>query len=406
MLHLFEGYGVELEYMIVDKKTLNVRPITDKVILAAAGGYVSDYENGDIAWSNELVNHVIELRTNGPAKTLEGTGKGFQQNINQINQILDGMGAMLMPTGVHPWMDPFSDTMLWPHEYSAVYESYNRIFNCQGHGWSNLQSTHLNLPFGNDDEFGRLHAAIRIILPLLPALAASTPIIELKASGSHDMRLEFYRKNSAKIPSLTGDIVPEAVFTEADYREVILERCYRDIAPHDPDGILQDEFLNSRGAIARFGRGSIEIRILDIQECPQADLAILKAICSVLQALTSQNLVDYESQKSWDSAPLKAILLDTIKYGEEAVVTNKEYLRFLGYKEKSPCSTRELWQFLVNAYQPSLLEKTAPLAVILEQGTLATRILERFPGGIIARSQAEATYRELCLCLAKGRMFL
>lgn len=406
MLHLFEAYGVELEYMIVDQKTLNVRPITDKLMQAVTGHFSSDYENGNIAWSNELVNHVIELKTNGPAKTLDGLADSFQQNIIKINHTLSSMGAMLMPTGTHPWMNPFSDTTLWPHEFNVIYETYNKIFNCQGHGWSNLQSTHLNLPFGNDEEFGRLHAAIRVILPLLPALAASTPIIELKASGSHDMRLEFYRKNSAKIPSITGDVIPEAVFTQSDYEKTILEPCYRDIAPYDPEKILQDEFLNSRGAVARFTRGSIEIRILDIQECPKADLAILNAICSLLKALTSQSLVDFESQKSWESTPLKAIFLDTVKYGEETIITHKEYLRFLGYKGNTPCSAKELWQFLIHAYQPHLLDKGSPLSVILEKGTLATRILKRFPQGNITKPAAEAVYRELCWCLAEGRMFV
>ena len=80
------------------------------------------------------------------------------------------MGCTLLPGGVHPWMDPSKETRLWPHEYNEVYRSFDRIFGCAGHGWSNLQSTHLNLPFADDDEFGRLHAAIRAILPLLPAL--------------------------------------------------------------------------------------------------------------------------------------------------------------------------------------------------------------------------------------------
>ncbi|HAL85576.1 MAG TPA: hypothetical protein DCM31_01010, partial [Deferribacteraceae bacterium] len=36
---------------------------------------------------------------------------------------------------------------------------------------------------------------------------------------------------------------------------------YRDIAPYDPECILQEEWLNSRGAIARFDRKAIEIRL-------------------------------------------------------------------------------------------------------------------------------------------------
>ncbi len=45
-LHLFEAFGVELEYMIVDRRTLAVRPIADRLL--AAGGYL-DFD--DYTWS-------------------------------------------------------------------------------------------------------------------------------------------------------------------------------------------------------------------------------------------------------------------------------------------------------------------------------------------------------------------
>ncbi len=65
--HLFDRYGVELEYMIVDAESLSVRPIADEVLRRVAGEYVNEVERGPLAWSNELVLHVIELKTNGPA---------------------------------------------------------------------------------------------------------------------------------------------------------------------------------------------------------------------------------------------------------------------------------------------------------------------------------------------------
>ena len=71
-LSLFEGYGVELEYMIVDSTTLGVRPITDRVLAEVAGEITTEVELEEIAWSNELALHVIELKTNGPASSLDG----------------------------------------------------------------------------------------------------------------------------------------------------------------------------------------------------------------------------------------------------------------------------------------------------------------------------------------------
>lgn len=409
-LHLFDAYGVELEYMIVNRRTLDVMPIADELIRAVAGEYVSDVDRGDISWSNELVLHVIELKTNGPTRNLDALASRFQEEVRAVNALLEPMGACLMPTAAHPWMDPHGETRLWPHEYNAVYESYNRVFDCRGHGWSNLQSTHLNLPFCGDEEFGRLHAAIRLVLPLLPAIAASSPIIELRATGHLDTRLDCYRRNSAKIPSITGDVIPEPVYTQADYEREILQRAYRDIAPHDPDGVLQEEFLNSRGAIARFGRGSIEIRLLDIQESPCCDLAIVRSIAGVLRSLTSETPGAIAAQMHVPTKLLKGVLDDAIRNGGEASLDPTRhgvYTDALGIDGGT--TLREAWRQLLarNAKGRELLE-SAPLRAILDRprGTLAARILDTLgPGTTWPRDKVTGVYRQLCDALQAGDVF-
>jgi carboxylate-amine ligase len=58
-LHLFEAFGVELEYMIVDKHTLDVKPIADVLLVDESGEISGEMEHDQIGWSNELVGHVI-----------------------------------------------------------------------------------------------------------------------------------------------------------------------------------------------------------------------------------------------------------------------------------------------------------------------------------------------------------
>jgi carboxylate-amine ligase len=185
-LHLFQAYGVELEYMIVDRDTLQVQPITDELLKSVLGQYGSDFENGMVTWSNELVMHVVELKSTKPENNFSALENQFVENIKRINGILSTSNAMLMPAAAHPFMDPVNETKLWPHDNNDVYEIYNTIFDCKGHGWSNLQSTHLNLPFYDDKEFAKLHAAIRLVLPILPALCASS-LVELLWSGRFDV---------------------------------------------------------------------------------------------------------------------------------------------------------------------------------------------------------------------------
>ena len=406
-LHLFEGYGVELEYMIVQRDNLQVLPITDQLIYEEVGAYLSDVEFGDIAWSNELVLHVVELKTQEPADSLQGLQKKFQEHVRKINSMLEKHQAMLLPTGAHPLMNPDTDTKLWPHEHNAVYEAYNRIFDCRGHGWSNLQSTHLNLPFADDEEFSRLHAAIRVLLPIIPAISASSPILDGKVSGFLDTRLEVYRHNQDKIPSIAGLVVPEAVFTKQDYEKQILQKIYQDIAPYDPEETLQDEFLNSRGAIARFMRNAIEIRIIDIQESPMGDIAVLQAIVNVLQALVSERWVALEELKAWDEKELSEILLEVIRKGQEAVISNLDYVRCFGYPCREACTVGELWKFL--AQEVIVLEEQPEIShalnIILSRGNLSSRILAA-TGENPSEERIKEVYQQLAVCLQEGGIFL
>ncbi|CAN5378052.1 glutamate-cysteine ligase family protein [soil metagenome] len=406
-LHLFQAYGIELEYMIVNKKTLAVMPISDVVLHAIAGEYVSDVELGIIAWSNELVMHVIELKTNGPSSTLEGLSTHFQQNIQHINSLLQPHDAMLLPTGAHPFMNPHIETKLWPHASQEVYRAYNKIFNCQGHGWSNLQSTHINLPFANDDEFTRLHTAIRLLLPIMPALSASTPLLDSALTGFMDTRLEYYRSNQAKIPSITGHVIPEAVRSIEDYHQTILQTMYKEISPYDPDKILQEEWLNSRGAIARFDRSAIEIRVLDIQECPLADLAIAAFIVAVLQLLIKEQWHELALQLKFNEVELEKIFKVIIKDGQAAIINDAVYLSMFAY-DKSSCSVLELWQHLLNqVILANLLDEQwfAPLQIILSQGNLAERML-KFLATDISAKNINNLYQCLALCLHNNEMFL
>jgi glutamate---cysteine ligase / carboxylate-amine ligase len=401
-LPIFSAYGVELEYMIVDRETLAVAPISDRLIFDVAGQYQNEVEFGPIAWSNELVLHVIELKTNGPAQSLGPLPDYFQTEIQRINGLLTKYNAMLLPTGAHPWMDPFSEAKLWPHEQNSIYESYDRIFDCRGHGWSNLQSVHLNLPFANDKEFAQLHTAIRLLLPIIPALSASTPIIDGKLSGMLDTRLEFYRLNQQKIPSVTGLVVPELVLTQQQYCEQILDKMYQDIAPYDCENVLQEEWLNSRGAIARFDRNTIEIRVVDTQECPAADLAVLTTIVAVLKYLVAEKWQSFARQSDWSHDRLHTLFLKVIKEGLKAEL-DSDFVTLFGL-EAQAITAGQLWTHLAQAV-PLDDSTAAILLTILKHGNLAERIVLSLQEDTSAQKLAQV-YQQLANCLQQGILFL
>ncbi|MBN1128016.1 MAG: hypothetical protein JXA71_03470 [Chitinispirillaceae bacterium] len=404
--HLFERFGVEIEYMIVDQAGLAVKPIADELLHAASGTYDNEVKKGPVSWSNELSLHLIELKCGEPVRALGELEATLLENIKEANRLLWEDEALLLGTGMHPFMNPHSETRLWPHGNHTIYETFDRIFSCNRHGWSNVQSVHLNLPFANDHEFGRLHAAIRLVLPLIPALAASSPLMENRISGFLDTRMEVYRSNSLLVPFITGDVVPEPVYTRDEYQKKILEPIYFELVPFDPEGILREEWVNARGAIPRFERDTIEIRVIDTQETPRADLAVASAVIGAIRLLADERLSSFEMQKQWEVEPLAAILLDTIQQGERAAVINQDYCAALGYG-KGQCCAGDLWKHLVGLIEKHDAAFIAPhrgaLDHILRHGTLASRILAALEHKASWKT-IDAVYRRLAECLASGEM--
>jgi gamma-glutamyl:cysteine ligase YbdK (ATP-grasp superfamily) len=407
-LHLFEAFGIELEYMIVGESNLNVMPVTDELLKSIAGSYEDEVERADVSWSNELALHVVEMKTTNPVHDIERAADSFQKNVQEMNGILKDFKARLMPSAMHPWMDPIGEMKLWPHGYNEVYEAFNKIFNTQGHGWANLQSVHINFPFSGDAEFAKLHAAIRLVLPILPALAASSPVMDGKLTGLMDNRLEVYRNNANVIPSVAGKVIPEPVFTKKDYDEVIFKRMFEEIAPYDPDKVLQHEWLNSRGATARFDRSAIEIRVLDVQECPLVDASIAALVIGTVEALTQEFSATLARQKEWEVNTLHGMLLHSIKDADEAIITDQKYLDMFGFKSGNKCRASELWQHLSEEVLPKSSMKsdkwTAPLKTLTHEGTLARRITKALNGDD-SRENLHRVYEQLCDCLEEGKMF-
>lgn len=403
---LFEVVGVEIEFMIVDTHSLDIQPLADRLLRQISGGreWVEDVSMGEIDASNELVNHVVEVKCAAPSPSLEALVPAFGAAVQRLNHALDSVSARLMPGGMHPWMEPHVETRLWGHETGPVYRAYDELFDCRRHGWANLQSVHLNLPFKNDEEFGRLMAAVRVVLPLIPALAASSPLVEERANGCLDNRLRIYATNSAKVPAMTGQVIPEPVYSIEAYRDEILapiDRQLREIGA--PAILLGREWGNARGAIARFDRNAVEVRLIDAQECPRADLAVCAAVSGAIRAMVEERWSDGAAQRGFDQEALVSQLQRTVDQGRHAAV-EAPYARLFGADPAEVRTTGALWTWLVeNAFGASAALEP-PLAVILEKGALAERILAALPRRP-ERRDLEAVYRELCGCLSAGWSF-
>src|SRR5688500_17143445 len=155
-------------------------------------------------------------------------------------------------------------------------------------------------------------------------------------------------------------------------------------------------WVNSRGAIPRFDRGSIEIRIMDIQECPAADIATLTLVIETIKALAAGEFIGLEAQMKWKTEVLAQLLdLTTIK-GHEAVIDNSEYLNIFGFPDTKG-TAGELWRHiqdrLLTSGNSPLQKVNAELMVVLKKGTLAHRMVQAI-GGDESKENISRVYRQ------------
>jgi glutathione synthase/RimK-type ligase-like ATP-grasp enzyme len=102
----FEVAGLELEYPTVDDE-LNVVALVEPAFRAIAGRGTSDIELDGVGFSNEIADHVFEVKTLEPVRTLQVAEEAIVAGINRFADVLRReWNARLLPTGMHPWFDP------------------------------------------------------------------------------------------------------------------------------------------------------------------------------------------------------------------------------------------------------------------------------------------------------------
>ncbi len=216
----YEVAWLESEYSIVDE-SFNPRCGVSDLFSTICGHRASDVELGSVGLSNELSAHVLEMKT-PPEKNLVVAEKRLADGVRRTSKLLrERFGWRLLPTAMHPFMTP-ADASLWPHGNRRIYSTYARVFGIRSHGWLNVQSCQLNLPFGSDDEVVHMHNAAACLVAYLPALAASSPLVEGRRGPALSSRMVFYARNQLRVPEITADVIPEYIESLADYRRRIL----------------------------------------------------------------------------------------------------------------------------------------------------------------------------------------
>lgn len=367
--------GVSIEYMIADRTTLEPKPLIRELLDSLGGEDQKAPAGKSLKWKAGYQAHIFRICSAFPQINLNTLEHAIADEQKIVNRILAEYGAILLPGGMHPFINPFAISVSPSSDPLATL--YDRLFDTRGHSWVNLSRTYVEFPYRNEEMLQRLQAALRIILPIIPALSAASPIVEGKFSGRIDNGLRYARGRYNKFPAIAGQIIPEPFYTERKYQEMVLDKIKAQLAPVDPEGLIHPAMINYRGVVPDFQGKRLILQIMEPQECVAADMAIVKLVHEAVRFMLEEQTTTFEEQTAARMEILTGILDDVTENGRHAEVYSSEYLGFFGLDEV--CTVGNIWKHLFHKLATDPLRPLAmyekELSVILEQGPLSERIL-------------------------------
>lgn len=403
----YEVVGLEIEYVLVDDDLEPLR-VAEGALSALGGRPTSEVELGVVAFSNELFDHLIELKTQVPLESLVQSERVLAEGSSRLaSELATRFGARPMPTSMHPWFDP-ANAVRWTRSGRTIYETYARLFDIQTHGWANVQSCQINLPLGRAHEAVAMMNAAALLIPYLPAVAASSPMYDGQLQAAVDNRLAFILTHQSRIPETQGRLVPEYIESLAGYRRDVVRPMYAAVDRLKGASAIRHEWVNARGAVFKMSRRSMEVRVVDSQECPKMDVAIAAFVRGALHD-TSADLVRGRVRLP-DHAQLVDDLHACVQHGSRAKVW-APHVPGLDRDDNGKAAVSQVLEYLLTRAERRLKRSEQGyleyVDAIRQRGTLSERMAARLlpyrdrPKRL--RDEARTLYLELSDCLVQNR---
>lgn len=353
---LFDAFGFRVEAAAHDALSLAPLPIAGQLAaqpLPATSRQHPERQDLSIA---PAAGHAIAVASTRAARRPANWVRKLNALHAALAPALQGHGAVLLP-GPSPFA-PWSAEDEAPEPHRA--------------------GLRIDLPFAREADFAKLHAAIRLLLPLLPALSAATPIRDGRASGQHSARLRACLDLYDRHPARVGGFIPEAVFDPADHDREVLGPIAQALAGNPSAEQADPQQLNLRAATTAFAPNVLRIHAIDAQENPAADMAVAEFTIAVLRALVAGRWSSTYLQRAWSTDDLMAVMLGTIRDGCRSVIAHRDYLFMLGMMKQERATGTELLKHLFVELYGELSENARErIGIIIEHGCLAQRLLAR-----------------------------
>jgi carboxylate-amine ligase len=250
--------AVEEEFALLEPETLNLTNRFEEVQAAARGTELEEHLVG------ELIASEVEIRT-GRCESFGEAAARLGERREQLFRLVDGMGIALAATGTHPW-SPWQEQRIIDTPHYRLNDEVLRYVVWR----NNSFGLHVHVGIRGADRAVRVNDALRVFLPELLALSASSPFVEGVNTGLHSARTQIFTRFFPRCG------VPDVYGSWAEF-----ERYVR--------------FLYETGSITEhtqlwwsvrphFAFPTVEIRICDAQP----DLAEARSLAALSYALTAR----------------------------------------------------------------------------------------------------------------------
>ncbi len=292
--------GVEIELQLIDKKNLNLKNISSKIL-----------EEVNEEFSNnikcELIESMIEINTN-ICSNIKEVENDISKILNYLDKILKNHETEINCTSLHPFAIGKNQIITDNLRYKRIMKDLQMVgkrFISQG--------LHVHIGIDNPEVAIKVNNALRVYLPLLLSLSTSSPYFEGEDTGLHSYRTKLfealplagmpdYLNNWNQFENLTEQLEGAGIINS-------VKDLWWDIRPHP-------------------GFGTVEIRVCDIP----INYKEIIALVALIQALVV-TLIKLEPYQDTHIQILQSNKWQAARYGLEGVFVDPKTFKKLSMRK-------------------------------------------------------------------------
>ena len=187
--------AIEEEFAILDPETL---ALTNRFEELKASADRTDLEQHIVG---ELIASEVEVRT-GRCESFAEVVTRIPERRAQLNALTDKLGVTLGATGTHPW-SPWQEQRIIDTPHYRLRDELLRYVVWR----NNSFGLHVHVAIRGVDRAVQVCDALRVYLPELLALSASSPFVENVNTGLHSARNQIFTRFFPRcgVPDIYGD---------------------------------------------------------------------------------------------------------------------------------------------------------------------------------------------------------